>query len=169
MSHIDTSANLNRWRRKSLAEKALLALGLLLIAVAVPSWVSALLVVVLMTGATLLGARVVPSVWFKAVTAPLGFLAIGLVTLVIQVHGWHVTLAPNGFELAGRLGARALAGLTCLLFLALTTPAADLVAGLRRIGLPPEIAEMALLMYRFLFLLTNTAEAMNTPITSAAT
>ena len=32
---------------------------------------------------------------------------------------------------------------------------------MRRSALPSEIAEMALLMYRFLFLLTDTAEAMN--------
>ena len=47
------------------------------------------------------------------------------------------------------------------MFLALTTPAADLVGGMRRLGMPAEIAEMSLLMYRFLFLLTDTAEAMN--------
>jgi cobalt/nickel transport system permease protein len=162
MSIIDTSANLNRWRRKSLAEKSLLAFGMLLIAVAVPSWVSALTVAVVMTAVTLLAARVSPSVWSKVVTAPFGFLAVGLATIVFQVHDWHVSLAPHGLELAGRLGARALAGVTCLLFLALTTPAADLVAGMRRVGVPAEITEMALLMYRFLFLLTGTAEAMNT-------
>jgi cobalt/nickel transport system permease protein len=50
---------------------------------------------------------------------------------------------------------------TCLLFLALTTPATHLVAGLRRIGIPAEIAELALLIYRFLFLLTDTAETMH--------
>jgi cobalt/nickel transport system permease protein len=32
---------------------------------------------------------------------------------------------------------------------------------MRRLGVPAEIAEMALLMYRFLFLLTDTAESMN--------
>lgn len=162
MSIIDTSANLNRWRRKSLAEKSLLALGMLLIAVAVPSWVSALTVALLMAAATLVGARVSPSVWWKVMTAPLGFLAAGLVSVLFQVHDWHLSIAPQGPELAGRLAVRALAGITCLLFLALTTPAADLVAGLRRIGVPAEITEMALLMYRFLFLLTGTAEAMNT-------
>jgi cobalt/nickel transport system permease protein len=162
MSHIDTSANVNRWRKKSLAEKSLLAFGMLLIAVAVPSWQDALLVAALMIGATLLCARVVPAVWWKAFTAPLGFLAIGALTLAFQVDvHWHVSLAPHGLELAGRLAARAFAGVTCLLFLALTTPAADLVAGLRRLRLPSEIAEVALLMYRFLFLLTDTAEAMN--------
>jgi cobalt/nickel transport system permease protein len=162
MSHIDTSANLNRWRKKSLLEKSLLSFGMLLIAVSVPSWQAALVVGGLMIGATLLCARVVPSVWWKAFTAPLSFLAIGAITLAFQVdYHLHVSLAPGGLELAGRLGARAFAGVTCLLFLALTTPAADLVAGMRRLGVPTEIAEMALLMYRFLFLLTDTAEAMN--------
>ena len=62
---------------------------------------------------------------------------------------------------AARLAARSVAGLTCLLFLALTTPATDLVAGLRRLGLPAEITEVALLIYRFLFLLGDTAMAMD--------
>jgi cobalt/nickel transport system permease protein len=57
--------------------------------------------------------------------------------------------------------ARSFAALTCLLFLALTTPATDLIVGLRRLGLPAEIAEIALLMYRFLFLLGDTAMAMD--------
>jgi cobalt/nickel transport system permease protein len=161
MSIIDTSANLNRWRRKSLAEKALLAFGMLLIAIVVPSWVGAILVAALMTVATLVGARVAPSIWSKVVTAPLGFLAAGLLSIVFQFHQGHLALAPHGLELAGRVAARAGAGVSCLLFLALTTPVTDLVAGLRRIGVPPEIAEVTLLMYRFLFLLTGTATAMN--------
>ncbi len=161
MSHIDTSANTNRWRRRSLTEKALLALGMLAIAVSVPSWQAALLVATVMTAATLLGARVSVPVWWKTMTAPLGFLLIGVLALAVQVQGLHVSLAPHGLELAARLAARALAGLTCLLFLALTTPAADLVAGLSRIGVPAEIAELALLVYRFLFLLTDTAETMH--------
>jgi cobalt/nickel transport system permease protein len=161
MSHIDTSAHLNRWRRKSLAEKALLAIGLLLIAVSVPSWHAALLVAVVMTGATIFGARVPFSLWWKTMTAPIGFLFVGVITLIFQVTFWHIGIAPHGFELAGRVGVRAFAGLTCLLFIALTTPATDLIAGLRRIGVPAEIAEMTLLIYRFVFLLTDTAETMN--------
>src|SRR5581483_3574011 len=121
----------------------------------VPSWQCALLITALLTGATLFGARVPIGVWWRALTAPLGFLLLGVISIALQVSGWHITLAPHGLELATRLVARALAGVTCLLFLALTTPAADLIAGLRRIGLPREMAELALLMYRFLFLLTG--------------
>ena len=161
MSHIDTSAHINRWRKKSLAEKALLAVGMLLIAVCVPSWIGDLVVAAIMITATILGAGVPVGLWWKAMTAPIGFLFVAVLTLMFQVGFWHVGLAPHGLELAWRLGVRAFAGLTCLLFLALTTPAADLTAGLRRLGVPAEIVEMALLMFRFVFLLTDTAESMN--------
>ena len=161
MSHIDTSAYLNRWRKKSLAEKSLLAFGMLLIAVSVSSWQAALLVAALMIGATLFGAGVAFPLWWKTMTLPIGFLIAGVFTFIFQVQLLHIRIAPHGLELAGRVGARAFAGLTCLLFLALTTPAADLAAGMRRIGVPAEIAEMMLLMYRFIFLLTDTAETMN--------
>jgi cobalt/nickel transport system permease protein len=162
MSQIDTSAQLNRWRTKSLAEKTLLALGMLVIAVSVPSWHAALLVAALMICATLLGAGVSFPLWWKTMTAPIGFLFVGVFTLIFQVQGWQIGIAPHGLELAGRVSARAFAGLTCLLFIALTTPATDLVAGLRRIGVPAEIAEMTLLIYRFVFLLTDTAKDMST-------
>jgi cobalt/nickel transport system permease protein len=163
LSHIDTSANLNRWRKKSLAEKALLAIGMLLIAVSVPSPTVDILVSAIMIAATVLGAKVPFSLWWKAMTAPISFLFLAVLTLMFQVHaGWpFIGIAPHGLELAWKLGLRAYAGLNCLLFLALTTPAADLTAGLRKIGVPAEIVEMALLMYRFVFLLTDTAEAMN--------
>ena len=128
MSHIDTSAHINRWRKKSLAEKALLAVGMLLIAVCVPSWIGDLVVAAIMITATILGAGVPVGLWWKAMTAPIGFLFVAVLTLMFQ---------------------------------ALTTPAADLTAGLRRLGVPAEIVEMALLMYRFVFLLTDTAESMN--------
>ena len=55
---------------------------------------------------------------------------------------------------------RAIAATTCLVFLSLTTPAADLLAGLRRLGLPAELVEIALLTYRFIFLIGESAIAM---------
>ncbi len=161
MSHIDSSAHLNRWRKRALAEKALLALGMLLIAVSVHSWQAALAIAAIMICATVLGAGVPFGLWWQAMTAPISFLFLGVATVLFQVHGWRVGIAPGGADQALRLGARAFAGLNCLLFLALTTPATDLTAGLRKLRVPAEIVEMALLMYRFVFLLTETAYNMN--------
>jgi cobalt/nickel transport system permease protein len=161
MSPVDRAAHLNRWRHRSLTEKATLALGMLLLAVALPPGPGAPMVAVVMIAAALAGARVPPKIWLACAAAPLGFLLVGTFSLAVQLDAHGFSWAPGGVAAAGRLAARSFAALTCLLFLALTTPATDLIAGLRRLGLPAEIAELALLMYRFLFLLGDTAMAMD--------
>jgi cobalt/nickel transport system permease protein len=162
MSPVDRVAHLNRWRFRSLTEKALLALGMLLLDITLPPFPVAIVVAVIMSLATLVGARVPVRVWLACAAGPTGFLLAGTLSLLLQIDAGGLSLAPDGLKAAARLAARSEAGLTCLLFLALTTPASDLIAGLRRLRLPAEIAEIALLTYRFLFLLAETAAAMNT-------
>jgi cobalt/nickel transport system permease protein len=161
MSPVDRAAHLNRWRHRSLAEKSLLTFGMLVLDLALPPLPTALAIFLVMAAATLAGARVPGRVWAASLAAPTGFLAVGALSLLLQVDAHGVALAPGGISQAIDLVARAEAGVACLLFLALTTPASDLVAASRRLGLPAEIAEVALLIYRFLFLLAETAQAMN--------
>lgn len=161
MSPVDRIAHLNRWRFRPLSEKALLAFGMLLLDVSLPPWPTALVVAVVMTLATLAGARVPPRIWLACVAGPTGFLLAGTLSILFEIDGHGIALAPGGITAAAELAARSEAGLTCLLFLALTTPASDLMGGLRRLGVPAEIVEMALLTYRFVFLLAGTASAMN--------
>ena len=160
MSPIDREAHLNRWRHKPLAEKAILAFGMIVLALALKP-IAAVLVASAMTAATLVGARVSPKLWLGYMAAPLGFLAVGVVTLALRIDAHGLALAPGGFAEAGVLVAHSIAGLTCMMFLALTTPASDLVGGLGRLGLPSEIVDIALLTYRFVFILGDSAAAMN--------
>ena len=157
----DRVANLNRWRRKSLVEKAALALGMLALALLLPPFPAAPVIAAIMTGAALIGARVPAGTWLALAAGPLGFMLTGAAMLTVQLDATGLALAPNGFALAGGVMARSAAGLSCLLFLALTTPVTDLLAGMQWLGLPAEIAEIALLTYRFLFLLADTAIAMD--------
>ncbi len=161
MSPVDRAAHLSRWRHRSLTEKAALALGMLGLALILPPGPGAPMVAAVMIIAALAGARVPPGVWLACAAAPIGFLLAGTFSLAIQADAGGLSLAPGGLTAAARLALRSFAALTCLLFLALTTPATDLIEGLRRLGMPAEISEMALLMYRFLFLLSDTAVAMN--------
>ncbi|PKU24924.1 cobalt ECF transporter T component CbiQ [Telmatospirillum siberiense] len=161
MSPVDRIAHLNRWRFRPLSEKALLTFGMLLLDISLPPWPTAVLVAVVMVLATLVGARVPARVWLACVAGPTGFLLAGTLSVLLQVDGHGIGLAPGGLSAAAGLAARSEAGLACLLFLALTTPASDLMTGLRRLGLPAEIVEMALLTYRFVFLLADTAATMN--------
>lgn len=161
MSPIDRAAHLSRWRERSLTEKSALALGMLALSLVLPPFPTSPAIAAVMVAATLAGARAPVKIWLACAAAPTGFLLAGALSVALQVDGGGVNLAPDGPMAAARLTARSFAGLTCLLFLALTTPATDLVAGARRVGLPAEIAEIALLMYRFLFLLAGTAMAMD--------
>ncbi len=157
----DRAANLNRWRRKSLVEKAALALGMLALALLLPPFPAAPVIAAIMTGAALIGARAPAGAWLALAAGPLGFMLTGAAMLTVQIDANGIALAPNGFAVAAGLIARSAAGLSCLLFLALTTPVTDLLAGLRRLGVPVEVIEVALLTYRFLFLLADTAMAMD--------
>ena len=157
---LDRAASLSRWRHRSLAEKALIGLGFLALAVTLPPWPGAALVGLAVLGFTFLGARVPLRLWLVAVALPMGFLASGALMLLLQVGPGGIALAPGGAAQAGLLCLRAMAATVCLMFLAFTTPAAELIGGLRRLRVPAEIVELALLTYRFVFLIVDEAMAM---------
>jgi cobalt/nickel transport system permease protein len=157
---LDRAASLNRWRHRALGEKALIGLGFLALAVTLPPWPGAALVSLAMLGFTFPGARVPWRLWLATVALPLGFLAAGAVLLLVQVGGDGIGLALGGTERAALLCLRAMAATFCLMFLAFTTPAAELIGGLRRLWVPAEIVELALLTYRFVFIIADEAMAM---------
>lgn len=159
---LDRAASVNRWRHRPLAEKALIGLGFLALAITLPPWPGAALAGLAVLDFTFAGARVPLRPWLTAVAAPLGFLATGVLMLMVQIDAQGIALAPGGVGRAVLLGLRAMAGTFCLMFLAFTTPAAELIGGLRRLRLPAEIVELALLTYRFVFLLADEAAAMTT-------
>lgn len=160
MIEADRLAHASRWRTVPLAEKALMALGLLVLAMALPPWPGAVLVLAAASAAAL--ASGVPARgWLGLLAAPLAFVLTGAATLLVRVGGDGVGLAADGGALAGQLVLRALAAVSALLLLTVTTPMAELVRGLRRLGLPAELADMVLTTYRFIFILLDTAAAMH--------
>ncbi|WP_042202912.1 cobalt ECF transporter T component CbiQ [Paenibacillus camerounensis] len=70
----------------------------------------------------------------------------------------YVTAA--GLERAGLLLVRVTACLSCFLFIILTIPFSELLQVLRRLRMPQIVLELMLIMYRFLFILSDTAHGM---------
>ncbi|KQN96122.1 cobalt ECF transporter T component CbiQ [Paenibacillus sp. Leaf72] len=62
--------------------------------------------------------------------------------------------------LAGHIFTRILACLACMFFITLTTPFPDLLQVLKRLKMPQIVLELMIIMYRFIFLLLDTAGAM---------
>jgi cobalt/nickel transport system permease protein len=160
MRTTDGSAWTNRWSQHHPGERILLAGGLLLLTMVLPPLSTAPLVLLAMTTATVVGAGVPLTRFLRALLVPAGFLMVGLPFIALSLDlddGVRLVLAPDGVRLALEVGSRALAAMACLVGLSLTTPVTELIAGLRRLGVPQPVVEIAYLMYRLLFLVAERA------------
>lgn len=162
MRAIDHCAWTNRWSRRAPGEKLLLGGGLLVLALVLPPLTTAPLIIAVATLAAVVGAGVPARLFATVMAIPVGFLLTGAPVLALSLdlhHGVHVALAPGGLVLAAEVTVRSLAAVTCLTFLILTTPLADLLAVLGRCGVPRLVLELMLLTYRLIFVFLERAAA----------
>lgn len=160
MIRADRLAHASRWRLVPLPEKTLLSLGLLTLAMALPPWPGAVLVLAAASAAARVSG-VTATAWLLSLAGPGLFIATGAATLLVQIGPGGLSLAADGGAQALFVALRALAAVAALSLLTVTTPMADMLHGLRRLGLPRELAEMALTTYRFIFVLLETAATMH--------
>ncbi|MEU1211683.1 cobalt ECF transporter T component CbiQ [Streptomyces sp. NPDC005791] len=157
MLPIDAAAHSSRWRRRHPLDKAVLGLGLTALAISLPPWPGAALIL-LTAVAVLLGPAGVPArrLW-RAYRVPLGFCVTGAATLLVQVGGPEglVTLADGGPARAGELLLRTSAASLGVLLFAFTTPMSDLLPRLVEAGVPAPVVDVALVTYRMSFLLLD--------------
>ena len=111
-----------------------------------------------------------PRVLFRFLKIPLVFLVVGCLTILVGSYpaGTEVIAAiPVGnalwgftaadLWLGGRIFCKALGAIGCMYFLALNTPVTDLTMALRTLHVPPLMVELMELIYRFIFVLSETA------------
>ncbi|WP_320773475.1 cobalt ECF transporter T component CbiQ, partial [Streptomyces sp. CRN 30] len=143
--------------RRHPVDKAVLGLGLTVLASLLPPWPGAALVL-LTALAVLLGPAGVPArrLW-RAYRVPLGFCVTGALTLLVEVGGPGGLIAPadGGPQRAGELLLRASAASLGVLLFAFTTPMSDLLPRLVRAGVPAPVVDVALVTYRMSFLLLD--------------
>lgn len=151
------------------------AFSILTLCICVASRSAAVAIVVLVTaGALTVRKGGVPfSRYLKFLAAPLLFLLLG--TLAIMLHlshspmdlfaipigTWYLTADHASFFYALRLILTALGSVSCLYFLAFTTPMPDILEVLRRLHCPRLLIELMLLIYRFIFILLSTASSIS--------
>ncbi|MEH0400075.1 cobalt ECF transporter T component CbiQ [Streptomyces sp. NPDC053741] len=157
MLPIDAAAHSSRWRRRHPVDKAALGLGLTALAVSLPPWPGAALVLVAALAVLLGPAGVTPRHLWRAYRVPLGFCVTGAATLLVQVGGPRglVALDPGGPVRAGELLLRTSAASLGVLLFAFTTPMSDLLPRLVRAGVPAPVVDVALVTYRMSFLLLD--------------
>lgn len=157
MLPIDAAAHSSRWRRRHPVDKAVLGLGLTVLAVSLPPWPGAVLVLIAALAVLLGPVGVPPRKLWRAYRVPLGFCVTGALTLIVQLGGpeGFVTLADGGPARAGGLLLRTSAASLGVLLFAFTTPMSDLLPRLVKAGVPAPVVDVALVMYRMSFLLLD--------------
>jgi len=150
------------------AVKLLVAVGALLAITASTSPAAPLSIGIPLAAYTVHRGNVSPRVYAKYFSVPLSFGAV-TVAFLLFLHGdgsviqefrlpvATLSVTSGGLDAASLVLARFVGGTAALLFLALSTPPTQVFSTLRRAGLPPYLAEVAFLTYRYTFLLLDEA------------
>lgn len=177
---IDTLAYRNRLSSLPPEQKLIFAVVLLAIA-AIGHPPTQIAIAIWMALWILAYARIPPRVYWKLMAVMSIFLLMSLPALAVQIvfsaqieiiasdawkganfGQWYVYISRSGIGQAALIAIRSLASISCLLFLLLTVPFVQLLQTFRRLGMPALLGELLLLMYRFVFILLQTASQLKT-------
>lgn len=171
---IDLYAYNNRLRDAHPAEKILFAGLTMLICLIASSPVVAVLALACVTVAVVRVAGIPLRAFWYFVRLPAGFIVIGVLTLAVTtvdpagpqtllalpIGPWHIGVVESSLTRAVQVASVSFACVASMLALALTTPMVDLTDQLRKWRVPQLFIELMVLMYRFIFVFIETAQAM---------
>ena len=171
---LDTLAYSNRLRHLPPAQKLYFALALLLLAsiahypvqIVIFGWMSIWIVIY---------AGIPYRIYGSMILGVMTFLATSMLALAVESNStaqaiqadslWHLSvwggeiyLSRQGSIQAIAVLIRSLASTSALFSIVLTIPAIDLAIAGKKAGFPPIAIELSLLVYRFIFLLADTAQ-----------
>ena len=109
--------------------------------------------------------------YIKLLMIPIVFLIVGTGAIIVNVSEtpldafafsvgkWYITGSSEGVQQGTGLCATALSAVSCLYFLSLNTVMTDILGACRKLHLPSLLIELMLLIYRFIFVLSETAHS----------
>lgn len=168
---IDKYAYCNKLNQTHPMEKFLFSMGTMMICLCVNSLLVSSLVVLLIGVLLVFRAGMTGKFYLQVMSLPVSFLFLSLLTILLdvapdsniflvsyQLWGSFIGITEPGLTMATKLFFKAMAAVSCLYFLALTTPLVEIIALLRKMKIPELFLELMSLVYRFIFVLLETAE-----------
>lgn len=157
---IEQSAYTNLWRYVSPVAKGVFAFAGIVAAYLAKNPAVSFCIAALMVAVAILGARIPPFRYLRVAVPALGFLLISALSLAVSIrfHGLipSIIVEKSQYQLILQVCGRSLAGLTSLLFLALTTPLTQIIAMLRFFKAPQILLDIMVVCYRTLFVFSET-------------
>lgn len=167
----DRYAYASRLRRVDAIPKLWLTLGALLVCISCDSMAVGVATLILMgiLSIVLGGQKVGTFLHFLKI--PLAFLCVGCITIVVRpIQGgiqaiWSILLfgrfqwgvTADNLHLGLMVFSKALGAVSAMYFLSLNTPMTEVTLALERLHVPKLFVELMELIYRFIFVLTDTA------------
>ncbi|WP_394523916.1 cobalt ECF transporter T component CbiQ [Lacrimispora sp. JR3] len=130
-------------------------------------WVS-MLVFLPMSFLTVFVGRVSWRSYLALLRIPLAFLLMGTAAIAVglspvpygnvsvSVFGYYLYLTEDGLRMAVRLILKAMAALSAMYMLVLSTPASEIICIFGRLHVPKIILELMNMIYRFIFVMMDT-------------
>jgi cobalt/nickel transport system permease protein len=118
--------------------------------------------------ATVILAKMPLKQYLKMLSWPASFVILSIVIIAFffgtgeeifgfDVLGYHLGINTEGIEMAFLVFSRTFGGMSCLFFLALTTPMVELFGVLKKSRLPDSFIEVSMMMYRYIFVFLDIA------------
>ena len=175
MLSTDQYAYLSNLKRQNPIEKLVFALLTLSICLWADCIYISIAVLLIMAWVSIFKGGTPTLVFLKLLLLPMSFLVLGVMTIAVGISQdqesmlfyfpfgvSYLGVSKTGMITAGNLFFKALGAVSCLYYLSLNTPMIDLLAALRRFKCPKLFVELMELIYRFIFLLLETADTMIT-------
>ncbi len=165
---IDYYAYASRMRGWNPQFKAVTAVASLFFCIGANDRKVSVMVLFAMAAITILAGGVPWKNYIALLKIPLAFLLLGTTAIVIDispvphgrvlvaVHGVYLYLTEGGSELALGLILKAVAALSAMYMLVLSTPASEIICVFRRLHVPKMILELMNMIYRFIFVMMDT-------------
>ncbi|WP_310603321.1 cobalt ECF transporter T component CbiQ [Anaerosporobacter sp.] len=171
MIMMDKWAYSSKLRGKNTYSKVLFGVSNLLLCVLCRDCMVSLCIFIMMFSLVVLGGKMQVKTYLRLLCIPLIFLVISTVTIVfefghtastdilISLASGHIYMTTSSLSRGIILFASSFASITCLYFIALTTPVIDMIQVFRSLHIPKIVIELMYLIYRFIFLLLETGNA----------
>lgn len=179
MISIDDYAYSNNLKTVHPAEKCLFAVITMVVCLISPTVTAPFVILLLMAGGIIFKAGIPVRVFVKLMFVPFSFLLISVLTIAFSISrdpaGFWLAQTINSLTIGIRypdlltavnLFLRSLGAVSCLYFMALTTPMTEIINLLHKLKVPSTITELMVLIYRFIFVFMETATTIHRAQTS---
>ena len=162
---IDKYAYTNKLTDKNPYIKAIFSILFLILSLTIENRIFQISIITIMSITIISTSKMRISEYLKLLSIPLIFMIMSILAIIISIStektdmltyftvgSTYIGLSKFGLMNALRILSRSIACLTCVYFLMLTTPFNQLIKVFKKLHIPDNVIEIAMLIYRFIFI-----------------